>query len=181
MDDEVEIIGISQLDNGGRRLDYGMDDDFVNSSDEEREDPDPNSHEDPKSQTIGTSATETEAAAATTASSMNNHEYLQQTTTTIHNTFNLSAIKNEKEYQVVVKVSVRTHAEEAKMMIEQNLDCAKKAFEKAKANHPGDYNIFGVPYKDIHKFIFNIACKDNDPYVKKLTEDAKKDLSKELG
>ena len=53
VDDDVEIIGISQLDNGGRRLDYGMDDDFVNSSDEEREDPDPNSHEDQKSQTIG--------------------------------------------------------------------------------------------------------------------------------
>ena len=125
MDDEVEIVGLSQLHDGGRKFDCNIDD-FGNSSDEENKDPDPNSHEGPKSQTIGTSvkscsnvsssetleatttkmmktttttATEKEGAAATTtASSMNNHEYLQQTTTT-------------------------THVKEAKMMIKKSRSC----------------------------------------------------------
>ena len=52
-DDEVQIVGVSQLHGGGRTIDFG-DADFGNSSDEQSKDPDPNSHEDPKSQTIGT-------------------------------------------------------------------------------------------------------------------------------
>ena len=148
-DDEVVIVGLSQVHDGGRTFDCDMDDDFGNSSDEENKDPDPNSHEGPKSQTIGTSvkscsnvsssetleatttkmmtttttiATERPAAAVTTtASSMNNHEYLQQTTTTTHTTMNLFlvAITNKKEYQVVVKVRVIAHVLEAKMMIKK--------------------------------------------------------------